>query len=47
MTLPIAKRILDENLTWLEHIYDKMGNQISVKPLGYKKVKRSQESLED
>ena len=36
---------MDENLTWLEHIYDKMGNQISIQPMGYMKVKRTEKSL--
>lgn len=39
--LNIAQKILDENLKWLEHVYEKIGNQISIKPLGYKKITTS------
>jgi hypothetical protein len=30
--------IVKENMGWLEHTYDKVGNQISLQAVGYKKV---------
>lgn len=38
ISITTVKKTFDENLNWLEHIYEKIGNQISIKPLGYKKV---------
>lgn len=29
-SLKTAQKVLDENLEWLEHVYEKMGNQIRI-----------------
>jgi hypothetical protein len=30
-----AMEIVEENIPWLEHTYNKIGNQISIKAMGY------------
>ena len=40
-----AKQIQDDNLVWLEHTYEKLGNQIEIKPVGYELVKRTEQEL--
>jgi len=46
-SISVAKRIVDENLEWLELIYDKLGNQIEIEPVGYIKKKRNEKDVED
>lgn len=36
-----AFQIVNENLPWLEHTYEKLGNQISIEPAGYSKQRSS------
>lgn len=30
-----ARKIIDENMNWVQHTYEKLGNQISIEPIGY------------
>ena len=32
---PVVVNILEENINWIEHTYQKIGNQIEINPLGY------------
>ena len=32
-----AYKIVKENQNWLEHTFEKLGNQISIEPVGYTK----------
>ena len=34
-SVEVAKRILDENLGYIEKTYEKLGNEIQIEPLGY------------
>ena len=34
-SVEVAKRILDENLGYIEKTYEKLGNEIHIEPLGY------------
>ena len=31
----IAFKIVEENISWLEHTYNKIGNQITLSPIGF------------
>lgn len=34
----VVTNVLEENLNWLENTYQKIGNEISASPMGYKKI---------
>jgi hypothetical protein len=34
----VVLSVLEQNINWLEHTYDKIGNQITVNPLGYEVI---------
>lgn len=38
----VVSNVLEENLNWLENTYTKIGNEISVNPVGYKKLGNNQ-----
>jgi hypothetical protein len=42
-----AQEVLDENLLWLEHVYEKAGNQLVIRPLGYKMSKRTEKDIKE
>ena len=37
INVTMAQKVCDENLSWLEHIYKKIGTQIKLEPIGYTK----------
>lgn len=41
----VVSNILEENLNWLENTYNKIGNEVSVEPIGYKKLAHNQALL--
>lgn len=34
-----AFKVIKENMNWLEHTYEKIGNQITIEPVGYTKAR--------